>query len=213
MSTPLFIVLEGIDGSGTTTQARLLAEWLEGTGRRALVTAEPTHGPVGAIIHQILQGRLTHAPAGERVPVDEVTLALLFAADRSDHLQNVVLPALAAGRVVVSDRHYLSSVAYQSLGVDMAWVEALNSRFRRPELTIVLDIDPAASVQRKRAQSLAAERYEQVHFLERVRENYHEALQHARAAGERVEVLDAAGSVEAVRERIRGLVAPLIEGR
>jgi len=211
MSKGLFIVLEGIDGAGTTTQARLLAGWLEGRGKAAVLTAEPTHGPIGSIIQQILRGRLTHNRAGQRVPVDEETLALLFAADRSDHLQNTILPALEAGRAVVSDRHYLSSVAYQSLGVDMAWVESLNARFRRPELTILLDVDPKASLERKRAQHLAAERYEHLQFLQRVQENYHKAIAHAQAAGECIETIDGAQDIETVHERICEHVAPLLE--
>jgi dTMP kinase len=213
MAAGLFIALEGIDGSGTTTQARLLAEWLQVEGQRPVLTAEPTDGPIGATIRQILQGRLTHEQAGRRVPVDEVTLALLFAADRSHHLQSVVLPALDAGRVVLSDRHYLSSVAYQSLGVTMAWVEQLNARFRRPDLTVLLDVEPELAVRRKRAAGQPVERYEFVAHLERVRANYHEAIAHARAAGERVETLDGGESIEAVQARLRQLAAALLEAR
>jgi len=210
MGAGLFIALEGIDGAGTTTQARSLAEWLEARGKRVVLTAEPTSGPAGTLIHQILQGRLTEWKGNKRAPVDEATMALLFAADRSDHLQNTILPALEAGRAVVSDRHYLSSVAYQSLGVEMAWVEALNSRFQRPDLTVLLDVDPQLSLQRKRHQGLPAERYEHLHFLQRVRENYLEAVEHAHAAGERVEAVDASPSIEKVADRIRDLVAPLL---
>jgi len=205
MPTGLFIVLEGIDGSGTTTQARLLAEWLESRGHSVTVAAEPTTRPVGALIRQILQGRLAEA--------DETTMAFLFAADRADHLASVVLPALDAGRTAVSDRHYLSSVAYQSLGVEMAWVESLNARFRRPDLTVFLDIDPAVGLQRKQSQGTAAERYEKVALLERVRANYLEAIAHARAAGERVEILDAAQPIEAVQAALRDLVAPLLKAQ
>jgi dTMP kinase len=211
MPKGLFIALEGIDGAGTTTQSRLLAGWLEGRGRPVVLTAEPTRGPVGAIIHQILQRKFTRREAGEPATVDEETLALLFAADRSDHLHNTILPALETGSVVVSDRHYLSSVAYQSLGVEMAWVEALNSRFRRPELTIVLELAPEASLGRKHAQGLPTERYEQIELLGRVAENYGEAIRHAQAAGESIISLDGAQPIHAIHEQIRELVAPLLE--
>ncbi len=204
MATGLFIVLEGIDGSGTTTQSRLLAEWLESLGRGVTLTAEPTRRPVGTLIRQILQGALAEA--------DETLMAFLFAADRADHLASVVLPALDAGRVVVSDRHYLSSVAYQSLGVEMAWVEAINARFRRPDITFFLDIEPAIGIERKQKQGTAAERYEKVALLERVRANYLAAIAHARAAGERVETLDASQPIEAVQARLRRLAAPGIGG-
>jgi len=213
MAKGLFVVLEGIDGAGTTTQSRLLVEWLERRGAQAVRTAEPTHGPIGTLIRDILQGRRAYTRAGQSVPVDEVTMALLFAADRSDHLQATILPALDAGHVAVSDRHYLSSVAYQSLGVEADWVQQLNSRFPRPDLTILLDVEPERSLRRKLAGNQQAERYEKVATLERVRENYLQAVAHARAAGERVEVLDGAPSIEAVHERICELVAPLLVSR
>ena len=209
MAKGLFIVLEGIDGAGTTTQARLLAEWLESEGHPVLLTAEPTSRAVGTIIRQILRGRLTDE-AGHAVEADETTMALLFAADRADHLQSVILPALDAGKVVVSDRHYLSSVAYQSIGVEVSWVESLNARFRRPDLTILLDIDPEVSLRRKHAQGQPAERYEKVRTLEGVRAGYLKAIEHARAAGERVEILDGARSIEAVQAHLSQLVAPLL---
>jgi len=206
MDRGLFIVLEGIDGSGTTTQSRLLAEWLEAQGREVVLTAEPTQGPVGATIREILQGRL---PGGQ-TSVDEPTMALLFAADRAWHLHSLILPALAKGTVVVSDRHYLSSVAYQGLGVEMAWVQSLNARFRRPDLTVLLDIDPQLSLRRKQAQGRPAERYEKLRSLEGVRANYLEAVAHARAAGERVETLDGGEPIVALAARIQALVARLL---
>jgi len=212
MADGLFIVLEGIDGAGTTTQAQRLVEWLGAQGREAVVTAEPTGGPVGRMIRQILQGGPVDEATGETVAVDETTMGLLFAADRSCHLENIVLPAMAAGKVVVSDRHYLSSVAYQSVGVEMGWVETLNSRFRRPDLTVMLDIAPEASLRRKQAQGQPAERYEKVRTLEAVRANYLEAIGHAIAAGERVEVIDGDGGIDAVQASIRGLVVPLLAG-
>ena len=211
MQSGLFIVLEGIDGSGTTTQSRLLAEWLRSLGHEVVLTAEPTRRPIGALIRQILQGRLTD-DRGQPLQADETTMAFLFAADRSDHMASIVLPALAAGRIVVSDRHYLSSVAYQSLGVEMAWVEALNARFRRPDLTVFLDIEPAGGLARKQRQGNAAERYEQAATLERVRANYLAAIAHAHGAGERVECLDAARPIEAIQAALRGLLAPLLLG-
>lgn len=208
MPTGLFLVLEGIDGSGTTTQARLLADWLRSLGREVVLTAEPTGRPVGRLIRQVLQGKLLHD--GEPARVDETTMAFLFAADRADHLASIVLPALDAGKIVVSDRHYLSSVAYQSIGVDMAWVESLNAGFRRPDLTILLDIAPKVSLARKAAQGQPAERYEQTAILERIRANYHATIAHAQAVGECITTLDGAEAVEVVEATIRDLVAPLL---
>jgi dTMP kinase len=210
MAKGLFIVLEGIDGSGTTTQAARLVEWLQGQKRRAVSTCEPTSGPVGSLIRQVLSGRLSHLRGGEHVPFDEVTLALLFAADRSDHMQNVVLPAVEDGRIVVSDRHYLSSVAYQALGVEMPWLEDLNSIFRRPDLTVFLEIEPELSLQRKHAHALAAERYEHLEFLAKVRDNYHRAIGCARAAGEHIAIVDGSPPPDDVEHAIRELTEELL---
>ena len=194
--------MEGIDGAGTTTQARLLAEWLSGQGRQVLLTAEPTDGPVGRVIRDILRGREAGACEG--------TMALLFAADRALHLEQRILPALEQGAVVVSDRHYLSSLAYQSVEVEMEWVAELNSRFHRPDLTVLLDLRPEEALSRKEAEGGEPERYERRDYLRRVRENYLEAARRATEAGERIEVLDATQDIEAVQARIRALAAPLI---
>lgn len=208
MADGLFIVLEGIDGAGTTTQAQRLADWLTSQGREVVLTAEPTGRPVGRLIRQVLQGKLLHD--GEPARVDETTMAFLFAADRADHLASIVVPALEAGKIVVSDRHYISSVAYQSTGVEMDWVESLNARFRRPDLTVLLDIAPEVSLARKAAQGQPAERYEQLATLERIRANYHAAIAHARAAGERVEIIDASHPIQAVQTALRDLVTLLV---
>jgi len=210
MADGLFIVLEGIDGSGTTTQTTRLVAWLQGRGERAISTFEPTSGPIGSMIRQVLSGRLTHLVGGKHVPVDEATLSLLFAADRSDHLQNVVLPAIAGGRIVVSDRHYLSSIAYQSLGVDMPWLDELNARFRRPDLTVFIELEPELSLERKHKHVLAADRYETLEFLSSVRENYHRAIVYAQAAGEVIHTVDGSQSADDVAQAIRELVEPML---
>src|SRR5690606_25682164 len=106
------IVLEGIDGSGTTTQARWLGEALEQRGHAVIVTREPTSGPIGLLIRQALQQQLP-SENGQSVQLDFRAMALLFAADRVDHNQRLILPALAAGKIVISDRYTLSSLLYQ----------------------------------------------------------------------------------------------------
>ena len=137
-------------------------------------------------------------------------MALLFAADRALHLHQRILPALERGAVVVSDRHYLSSLAYQGVEVEMEWVAELNSRFHRPDLTVLLDLDPDVALGRKEAEGGAPERYERRDYLRQVRENYLEAARRATEAGERVEVLDATQDIEAVGARIRALAAQLM---
>src|SRR5690348_3067705 len=123
------IVLEGLDGAGTTTQAKRLVEHLTSHGTKAHVTREPSDGPVGVLIRQMLTGG--HAIPGQSI--SQSTFGLLFAADRLDHLQREVEPQLAAGAVVISDRWYHSSLAYQGTGADRDWIAALNGRARRPE--------------------------------------------------------------------------------
>src|SRR5262249_6595884 len=120
-----FIVIEGIDGAGTTTQTHLLTEWLRQRGRPAHATREPSDRPVRRVLREILGG--AHAP------VDGSTMALLFAADRMDHLAREIEPALARGAVVVSDRYYHSSLAYQAEESEQGFVEMLNQRARRPD--------------------------------------------------------------------------------
>ena len=202
MADGLFLVVEGIDGAGTTTQARLLADWLRAGGRRVVLTAEPTDGPVGRVIRDILRGRM--------VAGGEEAMALLFAADRALHLHQTVLPAVREGAIVVSDRHYLSSLAYQGVETEMDWVALLNSKFPRPDLTMLLDIPAEVALARKAADGGEPERYEQRAYLEKVRANYLEAARRARAAGERVETLDASKSIEEVQAALRHLVAPLL---
>ena len=147
-----FIVIEGIDGAGTTTQARRLGERLREAGRKVHVTAEPSGGAIGALVRQVLSGRLRgRAPDG---PFDAEALALLFAADRLDHARAEIEPALQAGIDVVSDRYTLSSLAYQSLTTgDARWVDQVNARAPAPDVTILLRVVPAVAFARRRSAS------------------------------------------------------------
>ena len=154
-----FIVLEGIDGAGTTTQANALREHFRHTGRRAFFTHEPSDGPVGMLIRLALQGRLvggnyeTHdeddGAAGD-ASFDPTALALLFAADRADHVAAQVRPNLDAGRIVVCDRYLLSTLAYQGETSDEAWLLQINRPAIVPDLTLFLDLPPAEALERMR---------------------------------------------------------------
>jgi len=190
----LFIVLEGIDGAGTTTQTRLLVEHLCRSGRTAIATAEPTDGEFGLLIRRILRGEVSAR--------SEAEMALLFALDRLEHCRLVIGPSVRAGKIVVCDRYYLSSLAYQALEAEMRWVREVNRAARVPDLTILIDIDPRVSLKRKTGQ---AERYERAELLDRVRANYFRAAEMLKEEGERIEVLDGTLSVEQVQERIRSL--------
>jgi dTMP kinase len=168
-----FLVLEGIDGAGTTTQLSRLADALRQEGYRVLTTREPSDGPVGLLIRQALTHRLT-GPGGSALP--EELLALLFASDRMDHLTSVIDPALATGAVVLSDRYVLSSFAYQGLQLPLSWIEALNSRARRPDLTLYLEVDSRTARARRGARGGKPELFEGDQFQEKVAASYRRLL-------------------------------------
>lgn len=156
-----FIVLEGIDGAGTTTHTGKLASALKALGIPVHKTHEPSGGPIGVLLRQILTRRVV-SPSG-RVSWD--TMGLLFAADRLDHLRSEVEPRLADGVTVVSDRYDHSTVAYQSVASGGAqgaldWLKDLNRFARRPDLTIVLDVPPAVAKARRKARAGEEELYE-----------------------------------------------------
>jgi dTMP kinase len=202
-----FLVLEGLDGAGTTTQSRLLGERLRAAGRKAHVTAEPSGGPVGSLLRQVLQKRI-NGGAGDGF--DPHALALLFAADRLDHLSAEVLPRLAAGEDVVSDRYTLSSLAYQSVTTgDAAWVEEINGRARAPDLTIFLRVRPGMALGRRRGAGTTPELYEVDAFQRQVALSYERAVSSLQAGGQRIEVLDGEQPVEVVAEAVGRLVAKL----
>ena len=177
-----FIVLEGIDGSGTSTQAALLGKWFRGRGLPVLVTHEPTDGPIGAMIRQVLTHRLVVCGmTGPRAPT-WATMALLFAADRLDHLESSVLPNLLDGVTVISDRYDLSSIAYQSItgaaDVDpsvVQWVRTINGRARRPDLTVVLDVAPEVAARRREERAYTTELYEETALQEALARSYEKA--------------------------------------
>jgi dTMP kinase len=190
------VVVEGLDGAGTTTQARLLAEALRRRGRRVHVTAEPSGGPVGALIRQVLTRRVG---GGKGRAFDGAALALLFAADRLDHVAAEIGPRLAEGVDVVCDRFTLSSLAYQGVTTGrLAWVEALNARAAVPDATLFLRVRPAVSLARRRAASPEPELFEVDAFQRQVARAYRRAIAALRAGGQRVVELDGEAPVEAV---------------
>jgi dTMP kinase len=180
------LVLEGLDGAGTTTQARRLVEHLRAGGGAAHLTREPSDGPIGRLIREMLVGQ--HAIPGQSIA--QSTFGLLFAADRMDHLQREVEPQLAAGATVVSDRWYHSSLAYQGTGADRDWIAALNARARRPDLTIFLEVRPEVAAQRRVAAGRVQELFEDVRMQEEVAAGYRATITELLAAGERIEVID-----------------------
>ena len=135
-----FIAIEGIDGAGTTTQAARLAAALRKRGLPVRTTHEPTDGPIGALIRQVLNGRVVVAGPAGSTSLGWSTMALLFAADRLDHLQAEIIPNLMDGVTVITDRYDASSIAYQGVvSGDAAvteWIRTIKGRYERLLLEI-----------------------------------------------------------------------------
>ena len=183
----LFIVLEGPDGAGISTQTALLHSGLTQRDIRSIATKEPTAGPIGSLIRQILTHRLVYPPAQ---PLSEDVVALLFAADRLDHLNADIIPRLEAGTHVVCDRYRLSSYAYQGVTLGQEWVRAINQRSIAPDVTFFIDVPPEVCHARILARGQYVELYETEERLRPVYENYLRLIDEAREAGERVITID-----------------------
>ncbi|NAZ85125.1 dTMP kinase [Kineococcus sp. T90] len=213
----LFVALEGGDGSGKSTQSRLLAAWLRERGHEVVTTREPGGTSTGAALREVLLAR--RDGAGGAAQLDARAEALLFAADRAQHVAEVVRPALRRGAVVVTDRYVDSSLAYQGAGraLPAEQVEQLSAWATGellPDLTVVLDVDPAtAAVRRGRDPQRAGEdrlEAESQAFHARVREQF---LRLAAREPARYLVVDATASPAAVHERVREALRPLLAAR
>ncbi|MFH1129736.1 MAG: dTMP kinase [Pseudomonadota bacterium] len=158
-----FIALEGIDGSGTSTQANLLVDYLSKKGPKAHLTCEPSSGSIGQLLRKVLRGELKMDPA---------TVALLFAADRVDHVRSEIQPKLEKRIHVVTDRYVYSSLTYQSIDQNLDWVSQINSLAPEPDLTIYLRLDPRIAAERMSSRSQEQEIYETIEQQSQVAENY-----------------------------------------
>jgi dTMP kinase len=202
----VFLALEGGEGAGKSTQCLRLRDWLVARGHAVLLTREPGGTTVGAALRSIVLDPAT----GDLSPRTE---ALIYAADKAEHVDTVVLPALAEGTVVITDRYVDSTLAYQGAGRELTAAELepvarWATRDLRPDLTVLLDVDPRTGTSRLAARDrLEAE---PVHFHDRVREGF---LALAAADPPRYLVLDARDDVDRIADRIRAAVEPLLKGR
>lgn len=206
-----FIAIEGIDGAGTTTQANRLAAVLRKRGLPLLTTHEPTDGPVGALIRQVLNGRVVvTGPAGS-TSLGWSTLALLFAADRLDHLQAEIIPNLMDGVTVITDRYDASSIAYQGIvSGDAAvteWIRTINARARRPDLTIILDVSPETALERRRFRGNRPDLFEEEELQRRLARFYSTIEQCL--PGDRVLHIDGDADADAVHAGVLAAVEAL----
>ncbi len=202
-----FIAREGLDGSGKTTQIRLLAQRLS-VSREVTITHEPSSGPVGLQIRMVLE---------HRVGVDPATLAALFAADRMDHLyhregEGGMIAHLERGIDVLTDRYYLSSFAYQGMSLDWEWIWDMHQQCIRPDVTVFVDVPVEVCLER-----IAAGRERQFDLFEnrvaltRARESHLRAIDRLRPS-EVIQVVNGNAPPEQVHAAIWERIAPLAAG-
>ncbi len=187
-----FIVLDGGDGSGTSTHSQLLSGFLEYKGFKVHLTQEPSKSEIGKILRKFLKDK----------EIPPTTDALLFAADRDLHYHNEIQKKLNEGYIVISDRYLESSIIYQSTQSDkisVEWIKLLNKFVGQPDLTIILDIDPKIALARKNEEQL--EKFEELVFLEKVRNLYL-----TRAKQEDYFTVNSDDIIELVQEKIQKIV-------
>lgn len=185
----MYICLEGIDGSGKSTQMEMLEKWLEDIGQKVLTVREPTESDVGFLLRNMLASKRATEDSFQR------TLALLFAADRTILMEDI-REAETQGKVVISDRCYYSSMVYQN---DKEWISQINRHAKRPDITILLDLDVETALERWDGK----DHFENKDFLEKVKEKY---LKLAEIEG--FYVVNANNGINKIHEDIKRLLSP-----
>ncbi|MBQ3713745.1 MAG: dTMP kinase [Spirochaetia bacterium] len=190
-----FIVLEGLDGCGTTTQTALLVKKLEECGIKGYSTKEPTDGSIGRFIRSVLQ---------KKESVDPFTLALLFSADRNEHVygENGIIEQTQAGKMVVCDRYFFSSLAYQSLFIDYDTVGELNRFYPLPEYLFYIDLSPEECQARVESRGDETELFEHLELQRKIDVNYKKSLSLLAASEMKTVVIDGRGSIEDIHNQI-----------
>lgn len=195
----MFIAFEGPDGSGSSTQSKLLAEWLQKERKTVLLTKEPTpKPPIGRLIREVLQHKHKVSPEA---------LQLLFCADRAEHLVTEVEPALGRGEFVVTDRYLLSTLAYGSLNLDLEWLEKLNSSFRQPDLTFLFDLPIEVCLERIKSRGGDFELFETQERLTKIQSTYLELAKKY----PNVHVVNANRPIEEIQEEVWTIVEEKIK--
>lgn len=162
----MFVAFEGCDGAGNSTQSRMLAKFLADRGERVLLTKEPTTSFIGGIIRSVLKKEIKTSP---------LALQILFTADRAHHLFSDVEPALMDGKIVISDRYMFSTLAFGGLSIDIDFLKRINSNFRIPDITFIIDVPAEVCMERiKNSRRGEPELFEDVRKFERIRANYME---------------------------------------
>lgn len=197
----MFIALEGIDGSGKGTHTKLLNRWVKEKGHDTFLTCEPTTGAIGRLLREALK----------KGGLEPKTEALLFAADRTEHIKEIK-KYLAEGRVVITERYFYSSIVYQGAsGVSIKWLKEVNRFAPIPDLVLYLDVTPEVGLERissgnsLRSSTREKEYFERQDFLGKVRENYLDL-----ANENNFTVIDASGPIDEVQTTIRRRVSHLL---
>ncbi len=166
-----FIVIEGLDGAGTTTQKKAIEDELCKAGYKTYSTHEPTDNPIGRVVREVLQGKIKTTPEA---------LAYLYTSDRHDHLYNKeygLMKELEEGKIIIADRYFFSSIAYQAVECDYEFVNMINSPFPYPELVIFVDTPVADCLDRIEKRGEEKELFDKADFLTKVRANYLEVFE------------------------------------
>jgi len=201
-----FIVFEGIDGAGKSTQVNLLGEWFREKGYDVVITKEPTDTAFGKLIRKLV---LTGGKEGiiDGARISHEAEALLFAADRAEHVNKLIKPALKAGKIVISDRYFYSSLAYQwARGLDLEWLIDLNRFAIRPNLVILLDLPVKESMKRINGRDIGNEFDRIFELQKKVRENYLKLVERF----PEIKIINAFEDVETVHSQIVALVEALL---
>lgn len=159
----MFIVFEGLDGSGQSTQIALLEKYLKLKGKKVHVTAEPSSSLIGGLIRAVL----TH-----HWKLSNMGLQLLYCADRAHHLETEVYPALKKGNIVLSSRYFFSTIAFGSLNHDIKWLEKINEKFPKPDLTFFIKVSPKECLKRLNMSRFRKEIFEKEQKMEKVIKTY-----------------------------------------
>lgn len=189
----MYIVLEGIDGAGKSTQAHLLENWLKEQGYSTKIIVEPTQSDIGKLIRkELLNPESTN-------DINQQKLALLFAADRLTLKQEILDVKNSTKQILISDRSFYSSICYQNnSSIDKNWIYEVNHHTPRPDLTLLLDLNEKDAITRCDREEV----FENIQFLEKTRKNYLQLLD----IEENIEIVDASKSLEEVQDNIRKTV-------
>jgi dTMP kinase len=200
-----FIVLDGADGCGTTTQGKQLATRLRAEGYQVTLTAEPSTGPIGKLIRKYLGGGLPK-PDGEML---KAMMTLLFSADRIEHLAFEVEKLLRRGHIVICDRYVLSTFAYQTDALDeFHWIAQVSQKALTPDVTVIVEVTPEVGMARCDDRGGRKEIYECLEVQERVSDNYRRLRNFPHGV---VLTLDGEGDPDEITDQLLELVRPHIK--